>query len=200
MSRPKREIWNDAVDEAGERAIEAAASVSVAQAEKELAAAGFDVAAERAKVEAFLDDLARPDAQPVVAVEQDAPADAVEPDPPPALPVLPLEPARRRPRPLVMWLAAAATLAVGGSAIAYVALHPSAPEAIGPAPDESASADLAAAADLRQQALAACNAQRWIACQADLDKAKALDPGGDRKPEIKALRQRAFRRDKPLLK
>ena len=134
---------------------------------------------------------------PVVAVEQEATADHVEPQP---LPVLSMRPGRRRPRPLVMWLAAAATLAVGGSAIAYVALHPPAPEAIGPVPDESASANHAAAADLRRQALAACNAQRWIACQANLDRAKALDPDGDRTPEIKALRQRAFRRDKPLLK
>ena len=56
MSRQKQDLWNKLVDEVGEKEIEAAASVSVAQAEKELAAAGFDVAAERAKAEAFLDD------------------------------------------------------------------------------------------------------------------------------------------------
>ena len=59
--KPKRtpkDIWQDLVDEAGEDAIERAASVSVEQAEKELAAAGFDVPAERAKASAFLDELA----------------------------------------------------------------------------------------------------------------------------------------------
>lgn len=217
MSTRKREIWDKLVDEAGEKEIEAAASVSVEQAEKELAAAGFDVAAERAKAEAFLDNLARPEAgepaPPVVAVAAEEPPPvstpemvrsvvAVEPEAPPARPVLPVLPmtARRRPRPVVMWLAAAAVIAVGGTAIAYVALHPPAPEAIGPAPDTSASANLAAAADLRQRAAAACNAERWIACLSDLDKARALDPDGERTPEVKTLRQRAFRRDKPLLK
>lgn len=42
-------LWQRLVDEAGEDLIERAAAVSVAQAEKDLAAAGFDVAAERAR-------------------------------------------------------------------------------------------------------------------------------------------------------
>ena len=46
--RSPEAIWQRLVDEAGEDAIEAAAAVSVAQAERDLAAAGFDVAAERA--------------------------------------------------------------------------------------------------------------------------------------------------------
>ena len=45
-------------DEAGEAAIERAAAVSVEQAEEELAEAGFDVEAERARAEAFLDEYA----------------------------------------------------------------------------------------------------------------------------------------------
>jgi recombinational DNA repair ATPase RecF len=56
--RSPKEIWQELVDEAGEAEIERAASVSVEQAEKELAEAGFDVAAERAKASAFLDALA----------------------------------------------------------------------------------------------------------------------------------------------
>jgi hypothetical protein len=49
MPAPRPEVlWRQLVDEAGEDAIEQAASVSVAEAERELAAAGFDVAAERA--------------------------------------------------------------------------------------------------------------------------------------------------------
>ena len=51
------EVWRQLVDEAGEDEIERAASVSVEQAEKELTAAGFDVAAERAKAEALLREL-----------------------------------------------------------------------------------------------------------------------------------------------
>jgi hypothetical protein len=40
-------LWRQLVDEAGDDAVERAAAVSVAQAERDLAAAGFDVAAER---------------------------------------------------------------------------------------------------------------------------------------------------------
>ena len=50
-------LWQRLVDEAGEDAIEAAAAVSVAQAERDLAAAGFDVAAERAAAVARIDEL-----------------------------------------------------------------------------------------------------------------------------------------------
>ena len=51
--RSSKEISRQLVDEAGEAEVEQAAQVSVAQAERELAAAGFDVAAERAKAEAL---------------------------------------------------------------------------------------------------------------------------------------------------
>ena len=57
---PKRtaaELWKQLLEEAGEDEVDRAASVSVEQAEKELAEAGFDVAAERAKAEAFLVEL-----------------------------------------------------------------------------------------------------------------------------------------------
>lgn len=42
-------LWRQIVDEAGDDLVERAAAVSVAQAEEDLAAAGFDVAAERAR-------------------------------------------------------------------------------------------------------------------------------------------------------
>ena len=42
-------LWQQLVDEAGEDLVERAAAVSVARAEKDLAVAGFDVAAERAR-------------------------------------------------------------------------------------------------------------------------------------------------------
>jgi sirohydrochlorin ferrochelatase len=53
------EIWRQLVDEAGEDEIDRAASVTVAQAEKDLADAGFDVAAERARAAALLRKLER---------------------------------------------------------------------------------------------------------------------------------------------
>jgi len=57
MSKRKAELWKKLVAEAAEAEIDAAASISVEQAEKDLAAWGFDVAAERAKAEAFLVEL-----------------------------------------------------------------------------------------------------------------------------------------------
>jgi hypothetical protein len=49
MPAPRHEdLWQQLVDEAGEDAVDQAAAVTVAQAERDLAAAGFDVAAERA--------------------------------------------------------------------------------------------------------------------------------------------------------
>jgi hypothetical protein len=50
-------VWQRLVDEAGEDAIEAAAAVSVAQAERDLAEAGFDVKAERALAVARIEAL-----------------------------------------------------------------------------------------------------------------------------------------------
>jgi hypothetical protein len=52
------------VEEAGEEAIERAASVSVAQAEADLARAGFDVDAERATAEGLLEWLDRGQTKP----------------------------------------------------------------------------------------------------------------------------------------
>jgi hypothetical protein len=57
MSKRKAALWRKLVAEAAEAEIDAAASISVEQAEKDLAAWGFDVAAERAKAEAFLAGL-----------------------------------------------------------------------------------------------------------------------------------------------
>ncbi len=58
------EVWRQLVEEAGEEAIDLAASVSVAQAETELARAGFDVDAERAKAEGLLEWLDRGETKP----------------------------------------------------------------------------------------------------------------------------------------
>jgi hypothetical protein len=55
--RSSAELWRQLVEEAGEEEIDRAARVSVAQAERELAEAGFDVGAERAKADGLLDWL-----------------------------------------------------------------------------------------------------------------------------------------------
>ncbi len=54
------ELWRKLVEDAGDDLIDQAASVSVAQAERDLRAAGFDMAAERARAEALLDALEAP--------------------------------------------------------------------------------------------------------------------------------------------
>ena len=58
--RPHAALWKELVDEAGEDAVDRAAAVSVAEAERELAAAGFDVEAERAAARALIAALAPP--------------------------------------------------------------------------------------------------------------------------------------------
>jgi hypothetical protein len=59
-SRNPEEIWRQLVEEAGADEIERAATVSVAEAERELAEAGFDVAAERTRARAMEDELQAP--------------------------------------------------------------------------------------------------------------------------------------------
>jgi hypothetical protein len=160
MSSRKADLWNRLVDEASEDEIDRAASVSVEQAERELAAAGFDVAAERAKASAFLDALERGE---LGAATPDASATR-----------------RKAQRPVVLWLVAAAT-AVAAAGVTYAALQPT-PTPTSPAPD---------AADLRRRATAACDAQRWSECLADLDQARDADPAGDDTPAVKSLRAKA---------
>jgi hypothetical protein len=209
MSSRESNLWERLVDEVGEAEIESAANVSVEQAEVELAAAGIDVPAERANANAFLDALASgtfedprdadhvevPAPRPttaVVAVAQEAAPRSVRQD-------------RRRPRPVVMWLAVAATATVAAGAL-YAVLQPRQlapvvpePTAATPPPVQSAEPNLVAAADLRRQAAAACDAQQWSVCLAHLDEARAVDPGGDDTPTVRATRDRALRgvREKP---
>ncbi len=58
--RTPEALWRQLVDEAGEDLVERAVVVSVAQAERDLAAAGFDVAAERARAMSRIAALERP--------------------------------------------------------------------------------------------------------------------------------------------
>lgn len=174
------DLWKHLVAEAGEDEIEQAASVSVEQAEKELTAAGFDVAVERAKAAALLESLAsgEPEGAPTEAAA-DTPVHAVAP--------VPVQPRRRPSHALTLWLGAAAAVAAG--ALVYTLLRPT-PEPARTLPFPPAS-DVAAAADLRREAAAACDAQRWNVCLAKLDAARALDPAGDTTPVVVQERQRA---------
>ena len=181
MPKPDpKETWRELVDEAGEAEIEKAAQVSVAQAEKELAAAGFDVAAERAKGEAFLADIEA--GRPVSGLT----ATAAPPKPPGVAEVIPMAHAKTagaaapsRPRMNRMWwLAAAAAAAVVVGAIAI----PTANVVVSASPKEHADA-------LRREATAACKARRYAECEKQLDEARALDPDGEQAADVKAQRE-----------
>jgi hypothetical protein len=189
MPRDPKDLWNDLLAEAGESEIDEAASVSVEQAERELAAAGFDVKAERANAAAFLDELEGKPAQPPAS----APAAA---------------PRRRRPRPAVLWLAAAATATATGGLL-YAALHnptpapspaPSSPPttpSTSPTPSTPPLIASASPTDLRLQARAALDAGRPVDCLSLLEQARALDPAGDAAPDVTKLRAAAVRAMKP---
>jgi hypothetical protein len=56
-ARTAEDLWQHLVDEAGDDRVAQAAAVTVAQAERGLAAAGFDVAAERAVARARIASL-----------------------------------------------------------------------------------------------------------------------------------------------
>jgi hypothetical protein len=179
--RKHADLWNELVDEAAEAEIDRAANVSVEQAEADLRAAGFDVAAERARANAFLEEL---EGKPSTAT-------ATPPLTPTATPTPTPPPRRTRSRPALLWLAAAATSGVvaGGSLVA--ALEP----ALVAQPTGSAGVspeNLAVAADLRHEAATACDAKDWSVCLAHLDEARAVDPGGDDGPGIKRLREKAI--------
>jgi hypothetical protein len=173
------DLWKKLVDEAGEDEIDRAASVSVEQAEADLKAAGFDVAAERAKANAFLDALES-------GAPRSAPREAPQVTPPAAR--VAGEKRRARRRPAFAWLAAAATLGgvAGGALVAALQ-----PPAIVSAPRPP---DVVAAIDLRRQAAAACDTKQWSLCLADLDRARVADPGGDDAPGVKSLRDKAIAR------
>jgi hypothetical protein len=191
----KSELWKQLVAEVGDEEVERAANVTVAEAEAELRAAGFDVAAERAKAEAFLDAL---DALPKAAA-------AIARDAAPRS-------ARRERRPgvpsTVLLIGTAVVAAAAGAAL-YASTHEP-PETIAPAPPPPSTTpfvpsipppDLAAAAEQRRLAAADCDAQQWAECLGYLEQARAIDPAGDDTPAVKKLRDEAvagiFRKPKP---
>ncbi len=184
MSQRKHtDLWNKLVDEAGDEEIERAASVSLEQAEAELRAAGFDVAEERAKANAFLDALEGGTREsPLrlagvrIAREHSLPPSRSQ--------------RRTSRRPAVAWLAAAASVgAVAGGTLVSALESPLVAKS---RPHEPSTAEVAAAARLRRDAATACNDERWSLCLADLDKARAVDPDGDDTPAAKTLRDQAL--------
>jgi hypothetical protein len=124
MATPE-DLWQRLVDEAGDDAVESAAAVSVAQAEQELAAAGFDVKAERAIATARIDELTGTTAS---ASAPSAPREAapeptawVSGDAPPVR----RSAASRR----MVWLAAALVALATAGGLLYAAAHrPSPPD------------------------------------------------------------------------
>jgi hypothetical protein len=97
---------------------------------------------------------------------------------------VPLPRVTRPPRPAFRWLAAAASFVAGGVLVA--ALESTLMSRSHPAREDL----VAAAADLRHQATAACRANAWAVCLADIDQARALDPDGDE--AMKGLREKAI--------
>jgi hypothetical protein len=106
-----------------------------------------------------------------------------------------VEPRKRQPLPA--WLLAAAAGAIAGGGVVYSTGVSNVVSR--PAPTVPTEADLAAATDLRREASTACDASNWAECLADLDRARALDLGGDDAATIKTMRDRAIRniRGKP---
>jgi hypothetical protein len=190
--RTPKELWDELVDEAGEAEIEKAASMSVAQAEAELRAAGFDVDAERANARGRLDELERHDER---GKAEEASATR------PRLLVQEKPPTKVGPRSTRhevwtrrRWVTAGAMAAAAGAALVLANLQGevgsvshSSPLDAGPTTD-----DRAQAGDLRRRAAAALAEGRAADCLSLLDEARAKDPAGDASPEMTKLRSDAL--------
>jgi hypothetical protein len=121
MATPE-DLWQRLVDEAGDDAVESAAAVSVAQAEQELAAAGFDVKAERARAIARIEELTG---------EAGPASRGPEPASEPTAWVSGAAPPARRPAASrrIVWLAAALVALATAGGLLYAAAHrPSPPD------------------------------------------------------------------------
>lgn len=206
MTRPTAtQVWRRLVEEAGEDQIAAVLGMSQEQVDAELAGAGFDLGAERAKADGFLEDFLSGALDESLGFPTEgraaerAPTSAVVAI---ARPQHRPEPGhRRRPRTALVLLIAATAAAAAGAT--YVAMHhepapaPSSapPHEPAPAPSPTASAvpDLVAAATWRDKAVAACDAKDFETCLADLDIARALDPDGDDSPLVRRTRDRAIK-------
>jgi hypothetical protein len=128
------QLWQTLVEEAGEDAIASAASATVAQAEQELALAGFDVAAERARANERIAELTGAPASASGAGDPASERVAWVSRAPPS--------ARRAPASRsVVWLAAALAAAAATGGILYAVAHrPKPPDKPVEGPREAPSA------------------------------------------------------------
>jgi hypothetical protein len=167
------------------------AEMSVEDAIKELAAAGVDVAKEQAEARGIRTGLERNIAARAGASRARGKAQGRTP-----------RPSSTRTR--IVWLAAAAVLIASAAAAYMHFMHgqdphpdapmqaPSAPVTAPPPPanGKPPSTELIAA-DLRRQAFAACDAERWGECMSLLKRARDADPAGDADARVEAARQTA---------
>jgi hypothetical protein len=126
---PKRtasDVWQNLVDEAGEDAIERAASAGVGHAERQLREAGFDVAAERAQASALLEQLASPSASgqgrlklAKTGESEEAPEALVGHEPTSWVSAPPPRPARSSSARSILWLWAAVLAAATTGGVLY---------------------------------------------------------------------------------
>jgi hypothetical protein len=217
--RTAKGVWDELVAEAGEDEIERAASISVEQAEKELAAAGFDVAAERAATAAFLDDLesgagaarsqrADPNENAGAARSQradpneNAGAGSTAPKTDVAsrsdiasgmreraLATVNVPHERRTRR---RWPSTASWFASAASLAVGLGVGATYGSLSNVGSGWVTSPQGPDAAALRRDALNACDAQKWAECLARLDRAREVDPAGDGEEAIRSARERAL--------
>jgi hypothetical protein len=140
--------------------MKAVLAMSPEERRRELLEAGFDLD----KVHAQADALG---------------AAPVQPGATPVAPVTALRP-KRRPSFVIVPMAFALA---AGVALVVESVLPPAPVAR-PHPELSPAVQAAA---LRKEARDACEARSWPVCLDKLNEARALDPDGDRAPEVQAL-------------
>jgi hypothetical protein len=193
--RTPEEILLAVEESAFDEELDRVTAMTPEQRRAELEGAGFDLSELHAEADAW---AARMEQEPE-APAPEAPPVAVAAVAQVPVPRRPEREVRRRPAPVLVWLAAAVAVTVAGGAL-YAALHPTPGPTIAPlppapptpAPIPSAVPDLVAAVELRRLAAAACDAQRWGECLVLLDQAAAVDPDGDDAPPVRSLRDRAI--------
>jgi hypothetical protein len=186
------EIWSVLQEQADEDAqfeqmVSEIAALSDDALDDELRRAGYELADIDKKADAFAREATR--APAAAAVEQRAPRRSQRPPPR---------------RPVVLWIAAAATVSVGAGLI-YASLTrpppppPPQPEPMPSTPPQLAPppTDVVAARDLRTRAAAALDDGHADECLQLLDVARGLDPAGDMTPDVLRLRKRAIEAKKP---
>jgi hypothetical protein len=167
--------------------------------DRELADEGFDPKAVRARgaeLAAQLGIGVPDEARGRASVGWRAGAPAEAPETAPVVvqasePAPPVDIARARRRRRVVWLGAAA-IAAGAVIVAVPAVVITIASRDPMRPDKweaSVETNEMRAAVIRRDAVAACEEQKWDACEQGLDTAKALDPAGEERVEVKKARR-----------